>query len=64
MDTQISVHADSEATTAQLDESSMDTTMCAADLRGPSQKRSRRETTSISIDRLLNFSYNLLRFFV
>lgn len=59
-DTQISGIADSEATTAQLGESSTDKTMDTTGLSGPSPKRSRRETPSISIDRLFTFSSNLL----
>lgn len=56
-DTQISGLADSEATTAQLGESSMDKTMDTTDLSGPSPKRSRHETPSISIDRLVTYPY-------
>lgn len=58
-ETQISGLTDSEATTVQLGESSMDRTTDTADLSGPSPKRFRRETPSISIDRLFSFSDNL-----
>ncbi|EFO21958.1 DNA replication licensing factor [Loa loa] len=62
-DTQISGLADSEATTAQLGESSMDKTMNATDLSGPSPKRLRRETPSISIDRYKTFRKYLRKAF-
>ncbi|MCP9265227.1 Maternal DNA replication licensing factor mcm3 [Dirofilaria immitis] len=62
-DTQISGLADSEATTAQLGESSTDKTVDTTALSGPSPKRSRRETPSISIDRYKTFRKYLRKAF-
>ncbi|KAL3990734.1 MCM2/3/5 family protein [Acanthocheilonema viteae] len=62
-DTQISVLADSEATTVQMGESSMDRTVDTADLGGPSPKRPRHETPSISIDRYKKFRKYLRKAF-
>ncbi|OZC05991.1 MCM2/3/5 family protein [Onchocerca flexuosa] len=62
-DLEISGLADSEATTAQLGESSMDKTMDTTDLSGPSPKRLRRETPSISIDRYKTFRKYLRKAF-
>ncbi|VDK89352.1 unnamed protein product [Litomosoides sigmodontis] len=65
-DTQISGLTDSDATTAQLGESSMDRTMDTmgtTDLSGPSPKRVRRETPSISVDRYKTFRKYLRKAF-
>uniref|UniRef100_A0A158Q8V9 DNA replication licensing factor MCM3 n=1 Tax=Elaeophora elaphi TaxID=1147741 RepID=A0A158Q8V9_9BILA len=61
--TQISGFADSEATTMQLGESSIDRTMDTTDLSGPSPKRPRHETPSISIDRYKKFRKYLRKAF-